>query len=160
MKKIIIYLFICGLFSGISIEALSEEIWRDGKLYKDEEYDKLKLEEEAKVKAAAEEFAMLLLMQDDEEMLEHSVYSGFQLDKKHRISSLINSYHNVGGFSCSGIEVISARIQEDTRLEKAKVGVRIHFTTVDAIGGLSKAPIVRAWDFVLEDEEWLYVLDK
>ena len=161
MKKIIIcFLIVISLFFyGLICNAEEKSIWKDGKFYEGEEYEKLEREEKTKVKAAAEEFVIALLIKDEKSISELSYYGGFIFEKKEKIFSLINSYHKRPKLSCSGIEVLFIKMEYD-KMQKATVGIKAYFSTKDAIGGLSSAPIIQAWKFVYKDKKWLFLFKK
>jgi hypothetical protein len=153
--KIAVFLFIFLLFSAAGYCAEEKSVWKDGKLYEGEAYDKLESEVKDEVKKLAEDFAMALLMKDEEEMQELTYYDSFPSEKKSKISSLVGSYHNREGFLCTNIEVISVKLKND--MKEAVVGVKVHFSTVDTKGGLSTAPIaIQSWKFFKNYEKWYF----
>jgi hypothetical protein len=140
MKETYIFLMILLFFPAFANCAEEKSIWKDGKLYEGQAYDKLEAEEKEQVKKVAEEFAMALLMKDEEDIEHISYYDGFPSEKKEKIFSRLGAYHNQEGFACTNIEVITVKLKND--MKEATVGVKVHFSTIDTKGGLSTAPSV------------------
>ena len=159
MKKTWILLLASLIIPIFAYCAEDKSVWKDGKLYEGQEYDKLAAEEKGKVKQLAEEFAMALLLKDEEDLLELTYYDGFPSEKKEKILSRIAAYHHQEGFACTNIEVITVKLKDD--LKEAIVGVKVHFSTVDTKGGLSTAPIsIQTWKFINKYGDWYYTFDK
>jgi hypothetical protein len=159
MSKTWFFLLAAIIIPVFAFCAEDKSVWKDGKLYEGQEYGKLAAEEKDKVKQKAEEFAMALLLKDEEDLMELAYHDGFPSEKKEKILYRIASYHNQEGFACTNIEVITVKLKDD--LKEAMVGVKVHFSTVDTKGGLSTAPIsIQTWKFINKYGEWYYTFDK
>ncbi|RKY30632.1 MAG: hypothetical protein DRP68_05935 [Candidatus Omnitrophota bacterium] len=151
MVKIIIFILTSVWLYSYGIICNTEEgrVWRENKLYRGEDYYKLKRTEEERIKTIVEDFAIALLAKDVERLSELSYYKGSQLEKRDKISALITSYHNHRGLVCHNIEVVS--VKTDKNIENGKAVVRIHYSSLEALGGLGTAPIIDTWNFIYKD---------
>ncbi len=157
MKRPIISLTLGLLLSFYSLLGNTEEksIWREGRFYEGEEYEKLKQQEEEKIKTVAKEFIVGILTKDSDKLMELSYYKGFKFEKKATLSNFISSYHSQD-FACYNIEIVSVNINEE--IEEANVAMRVYYSTMDKSGGLSAAPVIHIWKFVYKDGKWLLLL--
>jgi hypothetical protein len=153
----IVALFFCAALTVHASEDRS--MWKDGKRIEGAEYDKLETAEKDKLKAAADEFGVAIMMKDRESLAELSTYDGFQFDKNAVIDRLIYQNYNPSGFSCTNIEVIYVKLKND--FKEGIVGAKVHFSTMDSKGSLSEAPVaVQTWKFANKDGKWLFLIDK